>query len=133
MAAKDDLPQPRDKAPGIPSVVDLFIDGHPFRIHPDVPKEITKQLWELHDRHAKYEQIPEHLKGYETEMFDPDAEKARELEEYRRERKAFNDKDLQEMKEAYRRKKEASKEKKNTSKQWRTKGVIHLIRLFGRY
>ncbi|RHZ50335.1 hypothetical protein CDV55_102797 [Aspergillus turcosus] len=116
MATRDDLPQPRDKAPGIPSV-DLIIDGHSFRIHPDVLKEITKQLRKLQSRRAKCEEIPEHLKAYETEKKDWDVMCARELEEYRRERKAFNDKNLREMKEAYRRKKEASKEKKNTSKQ----------------
>ncbi|GIJ88737.1 hypothetical protein Asppvi_007664 [Aspergillus pseudoviridinutans] len=87
MATKDDLPQPRDESPGIPSVAPdaLCIDGHLFRINYDVPAEITEQMWELYDRDAKYEEIPEHLKAYETEKEDTDVEEARLLEEYRQE------------------------------------------------
>ncbi|GIJ98634.1 hypothetical protein Aspvir_000752 [Aspergillus viridinutans] len=94
MATKADLPQPEDEAPGIPSVDPdaLCIDGHLFRINYDVPEEITEQLWELYDRDAKYEEIPEHLKAYETEMEDPAVEEARLVEEYRRKKKSSKQK-----------------------------------------
>ncbi|GAB1199564.1 hypothetical protein APSETT444_008914 [Aspergillus pseudonomiae] len=82
MPAKDSWPRPGDEAPDMPSVAPdaLCLDGHLFRINYDVPEEITQQLEELYDRDAKYEEIPEHLKAYETEMEDSDVEEAKELE-----------------------------------------------------
>ncbi|EAW15266.1 uncharacterized protein ACLA_059300 [Aspergillus clavatus NRRL 1] len=82
MPPKDSLPQPGDEAPDMPSVAPdvLCLDGHLFRINYDVPEEITRQLEELYNRDAKYEEIPEHLKAYETEMEDSDVEEAKELE-----------------------------------------------------
>ncbi|KAF7169053.1 hypothetical protein CNMCM5623_001885 [Aspergillus felis] len=82
MSPKDNLPRPGDEAPDMPSVAPdaLCLDGHLFRINYDVPEEITRQLEELYDRDAKYEEIPEHLKAYETEMEDSDVEEAKELE-----------------------------------------------------
>jgi hypothetical protein len=82
MVTKDDLPRPGVEAPDMPSVAPdaLCLDGHLFRINYDVPDEITLQLEELYDRDAKYEEIPEHLKAYETEMEDSDVEEAREIE-----------------------------------------------------
>ncbi|RHZ44962.1 uncharacterized protein CDV56_103383 [Aspergillus thermomutatus] len=73
--------EPRDEAPGIPSVAPdvMCLDGHLFHINYDVPEKITQQLEELYDRDAKYEEIPEHLKAYETEMEDSDVEEAKEL------------------------------------------------------
>ncbi|GFF98173.1 conserved hypothetical protein [Aspergillus udagawae] len=83
MATKVTLPQPGDEAPDMPSVAldVLCLDGHLFRINYDVPEEITQQLEELYDRDAKYQEIPEHLKAYETEMEDSDMEEAEELEQ----------------------------------------------------
>ncbi|PKX98891.1 uncharacterized protein P174DRAFT_437329 [Aspergillus novofumigatus IBT 16806] len=94
MATKDNLSQPSDEAPGIPSVAPdgLCIDGHLFRINYDVPEEITQQMWELYDRDAKYEEIPEHLKAYETDKEDTDVEEARLVEEYRRKKKSSKQK-----------------------------------------
>ncbi|KAJ5833728.1 hypothetical protein N7474_002039 [Penicillium riverlandense] len=57
----------------------LSIDGHEFRVNYDVPKEIPEELEELFDRDAKYEEIPEHLKAYETEPIDSDEEEAEEI------------------------------------------------------
>lgn len=82
MATKSYFAQPGDEAPAMPSVAPdaLCLDGHLFRINYDVPEEITRQLEELYDRDAKYEEIPEHLKAYETEMEDSDVEEAKEIE-----------------------------------------------------
>ncbi|GIJ90962.1 hypothetical protein Asppvi_009927 [Aspergillus pseudoviridinutans] len=82
MPPKDNLPRSGDEAPDMPSVAPdvLCLDGHLFRINYDVPEEITRQLEELYDRDAKYEEIPGHLKAYETEMEDTDVEEAKELE-----------------------------------------------------
>ncbi|KAL5355948.1 hypothetical protein BJX96DRAFT_142093 [Aspergillus floccosus] len=82
MATKDYFPRPGDEAPDMPSVAPdaLCLDGHLFHINYDVPEDITRQLEELYDRDAKYEEIPGHLKAYETEMEDSDVEEAKELE-----------------------------------------------------
>ncbi|KAL4896565.1 hypothetical protein BDV59DRAFT_170970 [Aspergillus ambiguus] len=82
MATESDYPLSGDELPDMPSVAPdvLSIDGHQFRINYDVPEEITWQLEELYDRDAKYEEVPEHLKAYETELEDTDEEEAKELE-----------------------------------------------------
>ncbi|KAF7158710.1 hypothetical protein CNMCM5623_003874 [Aspergillus felis] len=84
MATKDNSPQAADEAWTMPSVAPdlLCLDGHLFRINYDVPEEITRQLDELYDRDAKYEEIPEHLKAYEVEKEDTDVEEAKEVERY---------------------------------------------------
>jgi hypothetical protein len=81
----------------------MCLDGHVFRINYDVPEEITRQLYklyELYDRDAKYEEIPEHLTAYEIEREDSDVEEAKELERYLEEEAKRKKKDLEAMKAA---------------------------------
>ncbi|EAW17057.1 uncharacterized protein NFIA_004130 [Aspergillus fischeri NRRL 181] len=102
MATKDNPPQTGNEAWTIPSVAPdlLCMDDHLFRINYDVPEKITRQLYELYDRDAKYEEIPEYQRAYEIEKEVLDVEEAKEVERYFEEEAKRRKANLQAMKEA---------------------------------
>ena len=60
--------------------------SHEFRINYDVPPHITKALYALFDRGAKYEDVSEELRKYEMD----DNEDEDDIKDDRNAEKAFN-------------------------------------------
>jgi len=45
----------------------MSLDGHHFKINYDVPEEVTEGLFDLMQRNAKYEEVPNEYLKYEGE------------------------------------------------------------------